>query len=288
MIKFWIATRPKPGMDREQFDFEWGVIHCSLMVTTPSVLNGSFRRYTQHRAIDDLLGDDALPYPRSPEGWYSCADHLCATYDDVIASVTAPDYLQRIFHHRFSDKAMVVELTGTEERFDSAPTRLGAGGVKVINFVKARPGISQGEFSDWWRSDYAGAVLETAAHDGPVTRYVQNPSRPLDPTFFTGTLFELGNAGTYAGVEELWFDTVGDAARLRGDPAIHQRLSTVAAEMIDAEGSFSMPVVERVVFDFTGEFAHQGPAVRDPSTVEHRMLQSERPWAEWNTVRPVE
>ena len=39
------------------------------------------------------------------------------------------------------------------------------------------------------------------------------PSVPGDPAFFKGSLFELGNTGTYAGVEELY---VGDAAlRLR-------------------------------------------------------------------------
>ena len=81
MMKFWITTRPKPGMEREQFDYEWGVIHTSMMVTTPSVLNGSFKRYTQHRSVLDGFTDADLIHPRSAEGWYSsCSGKLIVAW----------------------------------------------------------------------------------------------------------------------------------------------------------------------------------------------------------------
>jgi EthD domain len=285
VLKFWITTRPKPGMEREQFDYEWGIIHTSMMVTTPSVLNGSFKRYTQHRSVLDGFTDEDLLYPRSAEGWYSCADHLCGSYEDVVEAVVAQDYRRRMFPHRFSDKVMVVELTATETLHDETPTRLDAGGVKVVNHLKARDGVTQEEFTDWWRTVYAPALLEAAG--GRIHRYVQNPSVPGDPEFFKGSLFELGNTGTYAGIDELYFDDLDEMVAVCADPGLRERVRRVAAEMVDAAASFGLVLVERVVFDFTGEHAALAPAVRTPGSVEWQMVQSERGWDTWNAIRPV-
>ncbi|MFM1916673.1 MAG: hypothetical protein RJB01_188 [Actinomycetota bacterium] len=283
VIKFWITTRPAPGMERERFDYEWGIIHTSMMVTTPSVLNGTFTRYVQHRSVLEGFSDEDLQYRRSDEGWYSCADHVCRDYEGVVASVTAEDYKRRVFLHRFSDKAMVVELTTSEVFWDTEPSRLDAGGVKVINHIKVRDGIGQADFAQWWRSTYASAVREVG--HGLVTRYVQNPSYPGDPSFFAGTLFELGNTGTYGGVEELYFDDL-EAVREFGSRA-REQLNPRAAAMINLDASFGMVLVERVVFDFTGDRIDMIPSVRIPDSVEQRMVQSERAWGRWNEIRPV-
>jgi hypothetical protein len=108
---------------------------------------------------------------------------------------------------------------------------------------------------------------------------------PGDPEFFRGSLFELGNTGTYAGVEELYLDDL-DAVRdlgLRSAEALRSK----AAEMIDVDRSFGLVVVERVVFDFTGDHAHLAPSVRTEGSVEWQMVQSERAWDSWNAIRPV-
>lgn len=283
MIKFWITTRPAPGMERERFDYEWGVIHTSLMVTTPSVLNGTFLRYVQHRSVLDGFTDADLQYARSPEGWYSCADHVCRDWEGVVASVTAEDYKRRVFPHRFSDKAMVVELTSTQTLWDATPTRVDAGGVKVVNHVKAAPGMSQDDFTAWWRDAYA-PVLRSAT-EGLVHRYVQNPSVPGDPSFFQGTLFALGNTGTYAGVEELYVDDLDAVAEL--GRIARGTLDAAAAPGIVAAESFGLVLVERVVFDFMGERGDLAPAVRLPGSVEWAMYQGERDGSDWNAIRPV-
>lgn len=282
-MKFWITTRPAPGMERERFDYEWGVLHTSLMVTTPSVLNGSFKRYVQHRSVLDGVTDADLIYPRSPEGWYSCADHLCGSYDDVVHAVTDDDYKRRMFNHRFSDKVMVVELTATEVLYDEVPTRVDRGGVKLINHVKALPGVALDEFTAWWRDTYAPALLDAAG--GRIHRYVQNPSVPGDPEFFAGSLFELGNTGTYAGIDELWFDDLAELAEVCA--AVRDRVRAVAAEKVVVDACFGLVVVERVVFDFTGDRSHLAPAVRTEGSIEWQMVQSERAWGNWNAIRPV-
>ena len=48
-----------------------------------------------------------------------------------------------------------------------------------------------------------------------------------------------------------------------------------------------MVVVERVVFDFTGQYADLAPSVRTPGSAEWQMVQSERGWDTWNAIRPV-
>ena len=45
-----------------------------------------------YRELDGFTDADLL-YPRSDEGWYSCADHLCGSYEDVVEAVVAQDSL---------------------------------------------------------------------------------------------------------------------------------------------------------------------------------------------------
>jgi len=287
MIKFWITTRPAPGMTRERFDYEWGVIHTSLMVTTPSVLNGSFVRYVQHRALGAGAGLATALFPAPAEGWYSIADHSCRSYDDVLASVGAPDYRRRIFPHRFSDAAMVVELTGCEVLHDATPARPAAGGVKLVNHVRRLPGVRQRDFAGWWRDEYAPLLVELGTRSAALRRYVQNPALDLDPGFFAGTLFELGHTGTYAGIDELWFADAPAYTRFAADDDGRERLGRAARGWLDPHRSFGMVVVERVVFDFLAALPDGAPAVRDPASVEFAMLASERADGDWTTPQPA-
>ena len=162
-------------------------------------------------------------------------------------------------------------------------TRLDAGGVKVVNHIKARPGVGHEEFADWWRREYAPVLLDAAG--GRIHRYVQNPSVPGDPAFFKGSLFELGNTGTYAGVEELYFDDLAEMSAVGRE--IGDLMRATASSMVEVDGCFGLVVVERVVFDFTGDRSRLAPAVRTEGSVEWQMVQSERGWDTWNAIRPV-
>ena len=91
----------------------------------------------------------------------------------------------------------------------------------------------------------------------------------LDPATFKGTLFEWGSIGLYAGMEEIWLDSLPTVAALRKDAAVYNAIRASEAAVVDAAASISMVVKERVVFDFVtpGEITSK-PAILDPNSLE--------------------
>src|ERR1039458_7189897 len=99
MLKFTLASRHMDEGTRERFFYEWSIIHVSLMLTSPSVMQ-LFKRYVQHFNIDGVSGD-MLVYRFAKEQWESFAEHWVETYQDVIDSVHNPDYIARMQPHKF-------------------------------------------------------------------------------------------------------------------------------------------------------------------------------------------
>ena len=123
------------------------------------------------------------------------------------------------------------------------------------------PGVSTG--AGWLR----------AVPSGLIRKLVIDKHVPMDPAVFKGTLFEFGNVGHYAGVEEIWFRDVDSAG-----PAAWRshHLSIVARKLrlpssIPAD-TFSMVTTERVVYDFITP-GHISPkaSVLIPGTLEHKV-----------------
>ena len=283
MMKFWLASRPPEGMDRAQFDFEWSYIHVALMLTTPSVMRG-FQRYAQQRTAEGSTETD-LPYGRSPEDWYCISDHWLHSLEDLTAMFQGDDYPRRMHPHNFGDSAFVIELTTGALLYDQPTPFTGRGGVKLVSFLARSPEFSQEDFATTWRESYGPEVVKAASNDGHIKRYMQNPQLPLDASVFKGTLFEAGGVQTYAGIEELWFeDLAGLEAHVSGAGI---DLGTQAKAFIDTERSFSMAVVERVVFDYTANPSSARPAIENPDSVEAQVLRQERAWGEWNKIQPV-
>lgn len=276
MIKFMLTTRPKPGGDPAMFDYEWGVIHPALMLTTESVVR-TFHRYAQHRSLAGASDED-LRIPTAPQGWSCMSDHWLENFDKL-NDVFSAEYMRRMHPHSFGDTQFVIELVEGHVAKD-APGR--QGGIKVVSFLKARPGLDFDEFVREWHGEVAVRTLAEDG-DGIIKKYVLNTRLPVDPELFRGTLFELGGCGQYAGVEEMWFDTLSDARRFASDEfaGAHASLSHI----IDVRSSFSMPLVERVVWDRT--VPGPQPAIFDPDSFEARVVASERPPEEWHVPLAV-
>ena len=81
MLKFTLAAQRRADTTRERYFFEWGIIHVSLMLQTPSVMD-SFRRYVQHYSIDGI-DNDMLIYPLSHMDWDNMADHVVDDYEAI-------------------------------------------------------------------------------------------------------------------------------------------------------------------------------------------------------------
>nr|AIU93539.1 hypothetical protein LRS1606.105 [Rhodococcus sp. NS1] len=282
MITFWLFSRPRPDMSQEQFDYEWGVIHTSLMVTTPSVMR-NFKRYIQHRRIAQAPREVATLVPSSPEDWYSASAHDLEDFtqlrDDIFGG---PEYPRRMFGHKFGDTAFVIELTSPDVVHEESAFERSKGGVKLINVLKRKEGITQEQFTRAWREGYADRFLEAASNSGVVVqRYVQNTQLPLEAETFAGTLFEAGGVQNYAGIEEIWVDDL-DSLQALGTDLCRSALNAALGEFVDIAASFSLVAVERVVWDQT--LGSPKPSILDPNSFEARMVAAERPNNAWNTI----
>ncbi|MFC8178881.1 EthD domain-containing protein [Rhodococcus sp. NPDC057297] len=282
MIKFWLAARPRLGMTSEQFDYEWGVIHPSLMVTTPVVME-KFKRYIQHRVIENTTADMSI-YRISPDR-EALSDHWVDSIESLTEIFAGEDYPRRMFGHAFGDTTFVIELTSGEILHDQPDPFTGRGGVKLVNFVYKRDEVSQEDFVRFWRDDYASKLLTATTKDRDlVRRYVQNPQLPLDASLFAGSLFEAGGVQTYAGIEELWFDDLDSLATLSRDDSLREEVLGYGEGYIDRDKSFAMVVTERVVWDQTLPGAPV-PSILDPASFESRLVAAEPPNDQWRTVK---
>lgn len=276
MIKFLLTTRPKTGGEPGMFDYEWGVIHPALMVTTESVVR-AFHRYAQHRYVDGATPQD-LRIPPAPEGWSTMADHWLENFD-ALNEVFTPEYMRRMHPHNFGDPQFVIELAEGHVIKDDPGRR---DGVKVVSFVKSIPGLDFDEFVSTWTGDVARRTL-AADSAAIIKKYVLNTRLPIDPALFTGTLFELGGCGQYAGIEEIWFDSVEDARRFASDE--YADAHAALREVVDVDASFSMLLIERVVWDRTVDGPE--PSIFNPDSFESRVVATERQADQWHTPLPA-
>jgi EthD domain len=281
-IKFLICARRKRQDTQERYFYEWGNIHVALMLTTPEVMR-VFARYAQHFSMSGMT-DDQVVYPLSPMGWDNMADHWIRTNDDFVVALTDPGYRTRMQPHKFGDDAFELALCRGHLSYQREGFRTG-GGVKLIHWLKKRDDVSQADFEHHFLGEYGAKLLNSAAGPASIRKHVLNTPMSLERAQFKGTLFEHGFVGKYAGVEEIWFNSVEDLVKLRRDPSVLASISTAAAPIIDPAGSFSMVTTERVVFDFAtpGEISPPA-AIRNPDSLEARAVA--QGWKDWNVPKP--
>jgi len=266
MLKFMLAAQRKPGMTRERYFYEWGIIHVSLMLQTPSVMD-SFRRYVQHYSVDGI-DNDMLIYPLSPMDWDNMADHVVDDYEAIGGPFAAEDYPNRMQPHKFGSDNFAVELLSWETLYEEPGFY--AGGVKLIHWLRKRPGLTADEFNARWR-EHGHKMLEVVP-EGLIRKLVIDSSVPMDPAVFKGTLFEYGHVGHYAGVEEIWFRNVDDLATLGRDPELRKALRGSYDTFVLDDDTFSMVTTERVIYDFfTPGHVSPRPSVLTPGTLEYEV-----------------
>lgn len=286
MINFIIAARRKREDTQERYFYEWGIIHVALMISTPQVMQ-LFRRYVQHYSVSGIA-PDMLRHPLSPMEWDNMAEHIIDSFDDFVASTRVSDYVTRMQPHKFGDSNFVLVLSRPQVVFEKPGFERGRGGVKLVHFLKRRAGTTQAQFEAAWSERHARTV-ETLDRDrgGLVLRYAQNRKLDVPTGNFGGSLFAAGDTEGYAGVEEYWFRSVDDMARLARDPAWRDGLDSSESAFVDAAGSFSMVTTERVVYDYTrgGERNSPRAAVLDPATLEGQVYA--QGLGGWNIPKPL-
>ena len=275
MLKFMLAAQRRPDTTQERYFYEWGIIHVSLMLQTPSVMD-SFRRYVQHYSISGV-DNDMLIYPLSPMNWDNMADHVVDDYEAIGLPFKDQDYPNRMQPHKFGSDNFTVELLDWETVYEEEGFY--AGGVKLIHWLRKRPELSHEDFNAKWR-EHGKKMVETAPK-GLIRKLVIDKHVPMDPAVFKGTLFEFGNVGHYAGVEEIWFRSVEDVAKLRKDAELHKALRASYETFVADDDTFSMVTTERVIYDFITP-GHISPkaSVLVPGTLEHEV--DKQGYTGWN------
>lgn len=248
----------------ERFFYEWAVMHVALMLTNANTMR-SFRRYAQHFAFAEIPADARL-LPQHAMKWQSYAEHWLESFSDIVVACVAEDYRGRLQPHRFSDSVMELHLLRGESAYERPDFR--SGGVKVIHSLMKRPGEETADFDERWTKQHVPAVIDALKNRG-LRKYVVDRQLGLDPATFKGTLFERGGVDQYAGVEELWFDSLEDALAMGSDPGLRDALRSSYETFADVALSHSMYVIERVVFDFVtpGE-STPPPAILTPTSCE--------------------
>jgi hypothetical protein len=266
MLKFMLAAQRRPDTTQQRYFYEWGIIHVSLMLQTPSVMD-SFRRYVQHYSVGGV-DDDMLIFPLSPMNWDNMADHVVDNYEAIGLPFKDQDYPNRMQPHKFGSDNFAVELLDWETLYEEPGFY--AGGVKLIHWLRKKPELTHDEFNARWREH--GKKMLAKVPEGLIRKLVIDKHVPMDPAVFKGTLFEFGNVGHYAGVEEIWFRTVEDAATLRKDPGLCTALSASYDSFVAGDDTFSMVTTERVVYDFITP-GHISPkaSVLVPGTLEYNV-----------------
>ncbi len=241
-VKFVLANRRKDGMTLEEFRYEWGVVHVAIMVTSPGATE-RIRRYVQGYSLEDVFPDVPLAYPYSAEHWDGFASLAFETLAEFLTSVQPRRGGPA---HDFSHPSMVVDVTGEEVvLFDELQARE-EDTVKLVHFLRPAPGVSRERFADGWRDGYATAVA--AAARGAARKYALSPPVPLDASPFEGTPYGQGAFGTYWGIEELFFASQADFAAFAGDAQARALITKAGNGLVDAAGSFSMVVTDRLRF----------------------------------------
>ena len=247
MMKFILAARRKPQDTQERYFYEWGIIHVALMITTPSVMR-SFKRYAQHYSVQGVLSD-SLIYPLSPMAWDNMADHWVEDIESLVLPFKSADYCERMQPHSFGDSNFALELTSTYPIYEAPGFK--SGGIKLVHFLKRRAEVSQEEFVKRWRTECAPVLVKQMQRLGVLRKYQHNPQLTLNAEIFKGTLFERGGVGLYAGIEEIWLNSLRDLAVLRNDPGAYPEIRAAASKIVADEGTFSMVTTERVIYDYS-------------------------------------
>ena len=206
MIKMLAAIRRKPGMTRAEFLHYIQHTHGALAAEKQL----GVRHYVQNHVDDAAFGDAAdrayaltLPRDNVTELYFDSFDTMKATFGDPYSrSVIGPDGAN------FNDFPSAVAMLTEEAELAVPDPRPGAGGVKIMQFVKAADGVEPAALRDGW----AAAHAQAAAGAG-LRRAVHSLRLPAgDPILVH---FGASEMPRYDGVASLWFDAPDPVAAFR-------------------------------------------------------------------------
>jgi uncharacterized protein (TIGR02118 family) len=181
MVKAVSFFKRKAGLSVQDFQSYWRISHPEVVIKLPGI-----RRYVQSHTLLSGYRKGEPAHDGIAEIWFDDTGAMRAIAGTPAYAAVEAD------EARFIDRA-TMGLILTEEHVikDGMPP---ADGVKNIEFVTRRPGMSIDEFQRYWREVHGplGAAIPV------IRRYVQSHTRR--------SAYERGRAPRYDGIAVTWFD----------------------------------------------------------------------------------
>ena len=181
MVKAISFFKRKSGMSVEGFQEYWRTAHAELVVKMPGI-----RRYVQSHTQPSGYRKGEPLYDGIAEIWFDDTQAMRALVGTREYAAVQGDEIQ------FIDRATMGLIITEDHVIKDGPVP--PNGVKNIEFINHKPGLTIEAFQKYWR-DVHGSL---AALIPVVRRYVQSHTRRA--------IYESGRTPPYDGVALTWFD----------------------------------------------------------------------------------
>lgn len=221
MVKMVIFFKRKPGLSVEAFQSHWREAHAGLIVKLPGI-----RRYVQSHTL-------ASSYRKGEPAYDGVAESYFDDTQAMKALAKSPEYAAVLADEPdFIDRASMGSIITDEHIVNDAAAP--EGGVKSIDFINRRAGMSVDDFQQYWRAVHGPLCAAARA----MRRYVQNATRR--------SIYESGRTPPYDGVAMAWFDDM-PALRAAAPTPEFERLRSDVENFVARDKSVAVLTQEHVI-----------------------------------------
>jgi uncharacterized protein (TIGR02118 family) len=221
MVKAVAFFKRKAGMSVEDFQAYWRDRHPDVVVKLPGL-----RRYVQSHTLRSGYRKGEPVYDGIAELWFDDSRAMKALAGTPVYAAVEAD------EARFIDRATMGLILTEEHVIKDGPAP--AKGVKSVEFVTHKPGMTIDAFQAYWRGVHGplGAAIPM------VRRYVQSHTRR--------SIYEQGRTPAWDGVAITWFD---DTQAMRASAATpeYRRVRADEANFLDSSRLPFIITTEHVV-----------------------------------------
>jgi hypothetical protein len=241
VIKIMLAVNRRPGMSRPEFFQYLTGTHGPLVLGVPEFLR-HLKKYVQNLVLDGTHAAAASVIPSgAPERdavielWFDSVEALGPAFREPrYGEIIRPD------EEKFANQENLLVHLVTEETV--LPSKGEAPRIKRFRFLRRKPGISREDFLRHWREAHTPLLMSGAVFADVLKKHVRNHRLPSETDPF-------GGAAVYDGIDEFWFDSLEDVARLDGDLDHAGKVRTDEARFLEQSMTLTVVTRERTVYD---------------------------------------